>query len=153
MDRGGRIRGSIRVTGMAVAALVVADVVGLAVHGGGATPQSIRATLAAASAHTLGSGTARMDMTIHVHVDSVGIHQTTDMAMQGEGDLVHHLIDMTTVSGPGAGAELRIIDGVLYEKLPPFLPRPAGVTTPWVSIATGLPASGSRMSRSVWNFG
>ena len=125
---------------MAVAILLVTDVVGLAVHGGGGA-QSIRATLAQASAHTLSSGTARIELSVHIRVTAAGMNQTVNEAMQGEGDLTHRLIDMTTESGPAAGVELRLIDGVAYEKVPPGLPRPPGVTTPWISVATGLPGS------------
>ena len=128
--------------GLAVAALLVTDVVGLATHGERAGAQSIRATVAAASAHTLGSGTARISMTISVQVHSSIVNQTINQGMVGEGDLTHRLMDLTWVSGPAAGAELRLIDGVAYEKLPSGLPLPPGVTTSWVSVSTGLAGAG-----------
>ena len=129
--------------GLAVAALLVTDVVGLATHDGAASAQSIRATVAAASAHTLGSGTARISLAVHMQVSAASFKQTVDEVTQGEGDLTHRLIDMTIAAGPGVGTELRIIDGVIYEKLGPSMPRPPGVATPWVSLAAGLPASGT----------
>ena len=135
-------RGALRAAGLAVAALLVADLVGLAEHGGSNTAggtQSIRATLAQASAHTLGRGTARLAMGFRIQVQAAGVDQTTDEALQGEGDLTHRLIDMSVVSGPGTGSETRVVDGVLYEKLAPSQPRSPAITTPWVSVAAALP--------------
>jgi hypothetical protein len=147
MVSGGGLRGVARVTGLAVAALLVADVVGLAGHGGGTGApdgaQSIRTTLAQASAHTLGRGTARIGMSFHVQVRAAGVDQSIDEAVQGQGDLTHRLIDMSVVSGPAVGSEFRFVEGVFYEKLPPGLPRPSAVSTPWMSLASGLPSSRS----------
>ena len=110
MSGGAGLRRSSRIMGLAVAALLVADVVGLADHGSesgsAAGAQSIRATLARASAHTLGRGTARLGVSLHIRVQAAGVDQTVDEAMQGEGDLSHRLIDMSVVSGAAVVASI-----------------------------------------------
>lgn len=123
--------------------LVVGDLVGLVAVPAAPGLAAIRQTVRSAGARTLSAGTARMEMTISTTTAGSNLHTSiTEMAV-GAADFRNHLADLVFGTGVAAGAEVRLVSGTAYEKLPALLVASRHLSTPWVSIPAISPVSSS----------
>ena len=100
-------------------------------------------TVKAASALTEGSGTARVETTIKASFKGTSLNSTVTETADGVTDFRHRLADLVSEKGPAAGMEIRLVDGMSYEKLPVVLQNLRHAQTPWISSPAPPSAGGA----------
>lgn len=119
---------------LAVVGLFVADLIGLVAVPAAPGLAAIRLAVRSAGARTLSAGTARVEMTISTSTAGSGLHASITQVAIGASDFRNHLADLAFSAGPAAGGEVRLVQGMAYEKLPALVMANRHLSTPWVSI-------------------
>ncbi|HEV2369894.1 MAG TPA: hypothetical protein VGR90_08450 [Acidimicrobiales bacterium] len=132
-------RGLTRAVGLILTGLALADVVALLVLPSALDMTTVAATVRSASARTVSAHAARVYLSIDFSGGTAGAHNSFGEAFGGVVDFTNHELDVTAVSGPVSGVEVRSVGGRVYEQLPAGAGAIRGINTPWVSIP--VPAS------------